>query len=418
MTTTPRENDGGFPVRRLLVGTGALSIALSAAFALGRGREPFLTDSYTFYVEMAQTFLDGGGLCFAPGEGCAIRGPVYPLIVVLFLKLDVLYPGLSLLQAGLAGLLPPIVYGIGVRVVSRPAALLAAGMTAVNPYGVIHGTALQETGVFNVLAALAVLLLLQSAASARHGWAVAAGLATAAATLTAVRFALFIPCAVAWLAVQRGDSGRAFHRASMMALPIVLVVGGWALRNVLTVGAPVLTTQAGMSFWVGNNATTLAFIPGQSIDGNITYSFDHLPPERAALLASADEVAADRLLARWGWQEFSADPVLGFLNMVRKVGHAFSGQLSPARSAFTQLAFALVYVPIHVLAAVGLWQSRAGRGPQALIYLLLGSFAMTTALFWAHTSHASYLHPVLFLYASAALVRGIRARPTHAQRAP
>lgn len=409
---------GTAPPRRLLAGLGVLSFALSFGFALTRGRERFVDDGYSFYVEIARTLLDGGGLCFGSGESCAVRGPVYSLLVALFLKLDFLYPGLSLWQAALAGLLPALAYGIGVRVATRPAALLAALLTALNPYAVIHGTALQDTGVFNFLTVLSVYLLLRAAESRSHWVAAGAGLAIAAATLTAFRFVFFIPCAVIWLACLNGRSDQMIRRATWMALPIVIALGGWTLRNVSAVGAPVLTTEGGLNFWVANNATALAYFPRQSMDMNIHHSLEHLPPERTKLIVFASEPEADRMFAAWAGEELGAEPLRAVLVMARKVGHAFSGQLSPARPGVVQLAFALVYVPLHLLAALGVWHLRAARGPRLVLHLLLGSYAMTSALFWAHTSHASYLHPVLFVCSAAGgnwlLMRGWRGpSPLH-----
>ena len=37
------------------------------------------------------------------------------------------------------------------------------------------------------------------------------------------------------------------------------------------------------------------------------------------------------------------------------------------------------------------------------VYLLIGAFAITTAVFWANTSHKSALDIVLFVYAAAAI---------------
>lgn len=395
---------GRVPPRRLLAGLGALSFALSLGFALARGRERFVNDGYSFYIDIARTLLDGGGLCFGSGESCAVRGPVYPLLVALFLKVDLLYPGLSVLQAALTALLPALVFGIAVRVANRRVALLSALLTAVAPYGVIHGTALQDTGVFNALAMLSVYLLLRAAESTSPWPAAIAGLSMAATTLTAFRFAFFIPCAVVWLAFVNGRSERAIGRSLVMVLPIVIALGGWTVRNMAVVGAPVLTTEGGLNIWVANNPTTLAYFPKHSMDRNIGHSLEHLPPERAGLRAGATEVEADRLAAAWAWQEISAQPLRAGLNMARKIGHAFSGQLSPARDGAIQVVFAVVYVPLHLLAGLGVWQLRAVRGPRLVLHLLLGSYGVTSALFWAHTSHASYLHPVVFVGAAVAVI--------------
>lgn len=397
------------PTRRLLLVIVALACALNVAYALTRGPERFLADGYTLHLGIAQSVLDGRGICLDSGDGCALRTPVYSVVVAFFLALGWLYPGLSLFQAVVGALVPVVVYSIAVRLVDRRAALLAAFMAAVNPYTVVHSTALQDTAIFNLLTATGIWALIMSRETGRRSWAVAAGVALAAATLTSPRFALFLPCAIAWLAWPSVITGKRRRLALFVALPIVILVGGWTLRNWRVVGAPVLSTEAGMSFWVGNNASTLMFFPDQSMDMNMGYSRDQLLPARQRQLETADEVTVDRLMAGWAFEYVSQHPVQTSVNMVRKVLWAYSGQLSPARSDLTQAASLLLYLPLHLMAAIGLWQLRSVAAPQVLVYLLLGSFTLTTALTWAHTSHASYVEPFLFVYAAALISRRLPA---------
>ena len=85
----------------------------------------------------------------------------------------------------------------------------------------------------------------------------------------------------------------------------------------------------------------------------------------------------------------------------RKLWVVAAAELSPARGPIAQLGYLLLFLHVHVLAVVGCWRSRSDWRVHSVVWLVIASFAATTAIFWAHTSHKSYLDPVLFVYAAA-----------------
>src|SRR6185436_7326752 len=195
--------------------------------------------------------------------------------------------------------------------------------------------------------------------------------------------------------------------AMLIGLPIVLMMGAWIARNAAVVGAPVLTTEAGESLWLANNPWAMAHFPAESIDLSVDDSYAGMTAsERGAFeKVSADEVARDRLLKSWALDYMWAHPTQTIANGFRKVWVPLAAQLSPARTATTQWSYLAVFAPIHLLAAIGLWRHRQAWRDHALMGALLLSFAATTAVFWAHTSHKSYLDVFLFVYAAAVLGR-------------
>lgn len=391
-----------------LVGIVAFAFAARLIYRLAHGEDAFLTHGYTFYRHLAASFLSGDGLCLDPGVGCAVRVPIYPLFVSAFLSWDWLYPGLPLAQAAISAGRCVIAYGIGVTLFDRRAGVLAACITAVNPYAIAHATALQDTSLFNLLIALAVYLLLRSREPER-GWlfTVMGGVILGLATLTTVRLALFVPLALAWVALPSAPGGRwRLREAVLMAVPVIVLIGGWMSRNWHQVGSPVLTTEWGESLWVANHPVTLEYLPERSVDEIYDVAVARLPAARKSLLASRlSEVEFDSLLGRWAIEYMWTNPEETLAGMVQKVAFAFSGQLSPARGPWVQVAYAAFVVPLHVLAAIGWWRAR--RTGKGLEHLLIGSlfaaFIVTTAVFWAHTSHKSTLHIFLGVYAAFAI---------------
>lgn len=388
------------------------AFAARLVYRLAQGEAAFLENGYTFYRDIAESFLAGQGLCFDDGVDCAVRLPVYPILVSFFVQGDFLYPGLPLVQATISATRCLLAYGIGRTLFGPRAGLVAAGLTAINPYSIVHSTAMQDTSLFNMLMALSIYLLLQSREPhARSGLSLAAGAALAVASLTTVRLGLFLPMAVLWAAMPSGSSAPwRVRQAALVSIPIVVLLGVWVGRNWIAVGAPVLTTEAGVSLWLANNPDTLEFLPDRSVDELSEVAHERLPADRRVLLASLDsEVAVDRLLGQWAIEYMWANPGPTLANMGSKVAAAFSGQLSPARGGWVQLAYAAFIVPLHALALFGWWRTR-GRSDLAhhghlLVCFLFAAFAITTAVFWAHTSHKSTLHLFLAVYAAFAITQ-------------
>jgi hypothetical protein len=186
----------------------------------------------------------------------------------------------------------------------------------------------------------------------------------------------------------------------------MLLIGGWTIRNWRVVGAPVLTTTAGQYLWAANNAVTFLYLPTRSMDLSISESFDRLTFDSQEALRRLDgqDVVQDRVFGRWGRQYVVAHPGQTVWHALRKVWSPMSGQLSPVQGRVESLGYALFFVPLHLLAAIGLWRSRGRASAHALVYVMLLTFGISTAIFWAHTSHKSYLDPFLFGYAASILV--------------
>lgn len=405
-----------------LVAIVAFAFTARLVYRLAYGEAAFLDHGYTFYRELADSFLRGYGFCFAGGVDCAVRVPGYPLLVSVLLNWDWMYPGLPIVQAAISASRCLIAYGIASTLFDRRAGLVAACLTALNPYSIAHSTAMQDTSLFNLLMGLATYLLLKSRQVPRGvPFKLAAGVALGLAALTTARLLLFLPLAILWVALPslRGGPWR-LRQAAMVAIPVVMLVGGWMARNWSVVGVPVITTESGLSLWVANNPVTTEFLPERSIDEVYDAAYVRLPEERKLLLAAmGSEVEVDRLLWRWAVEYMRANPGATLITMVRKVGWSFSGQLSPAREPWIQWGYAAYSIPLHLLALIGWWRSRGNPVSNAhlLIGFLFAAFIVTTAVFWAHTSHKSTLHLFLGVYAAFALTLWWPATPRPARAA-
>lgn len=399
--------------RTILVVLLTIAFGLRLLVRLPRDESSFLEDGYTFYLDMARTFLDGSGFCWEPAYRCADRMPVYPLLISPFLSSGWMYPGLAIVQAAVGASMVWLAWRLGLELFNARAGLLAAAMAALGPYAVVHDTALQDTVVVNVLIALGVAVLLSAARTSSLGLFVSAGATFALAVLTSARIGFVVPIAVAWTALCAGRSwDKRLRHAGFLVLPIAVLVGGWMVRNWQITGWPVLSTQAGTDLWAANSPWTFAHFPRRSIDLSMVEAMTHLTPRQAVALDSAgsDEVAASRLMALWAVEHMKAHPLETLFGGARKVWVVVSAQLSPARGSLAQTGYTIVYGTLHLLALAGLWQARANWRPQALVLAIVLSFLAMTAVYWAHTSHKSVLDIFLFVYAGAALSHFVARR--------
>ena len=150
------------------------------------------------------------------------------------------------------------------------AAIIAAALTAIYPYYVVHDTALQETSLYTFLMALAVLLLLRVRRSGSAVTGTGAGLALGAAVLTRANlapFALLAPPGSRWPEDCKLCHGREGSGSPLSVPPCgMLTVAPWLIRTFQLTGSVTLSTQTGFFLWLGNNPYTFSHYPQESID--------------------------------------------------------------------------------------------------------------------------------------------------------
>ncbi len=404
-------------VQPAFIVAGLVSLAFFGrlAFRLAAGETAFLTQGYSFYVELATSALSGQGFCLANGAACAVRLPLYPAFLMPFIAGGGLYPGLAIAQAAIGAATVWIAWRIGRELFNARVGIIAAALAAISPYAIVHDTSLQDTVLVNFfLAAGAYLLWQAQRRQALTPW-IFGGAAIAALMLTTARLTLVLPGIVVWALVSSGPTRQLrLRNAIVIALPVVMALGIWTLRNLSVVGAPVLTTESGESLWLANNKWAMAHFPQESIDLSVTDSYEGLTAAQHTSFAAVehDEAVRDQLLRAWAIEEIAAHPGATLANAARKLWVVVSADLSPARGALTQWSYRLMFVPIHLLAIAGLWRHRENWATHSLAVAILVAFGITTAVFWAHTSHKSCLDVLLFVYAAAAFDRGaVRATP-------
>lgn len=386
----------------LLVAAFAARLGVRIAF----GQEYFWTNSYAIYYSLAENIVAGKGFCLA--SQCAWLPPLYPLFLI---------PSVLAGKSFLLIVVPEALFGagtawcaflIGREIFDQRVGLLACAMTALYPYYVMHDTALQDTGLMTFLTALSVYLLLRARRlNGNFDWFFP-GISLGTIALLRDSGVPVIAVGLLWCLVW-GASGTVFavlRKTAILALAVLLILGPWLVETYRLTGIPVITVRNGIALWTGNNPYTFSHYPAESIDRSRTEAFRNL--------SAADQTELNRLrndasaMSTWYYHralEFiSAHPALVADGALRKIAAAFSWRLNPLRERLAQILYFIGYVPIAVLGIIGMILT-GPRREVILIAMLFLAFIVVTAVFWAHTSHRTYLDIYWIIFTAAVIER-------------
>lgn len=299
-------------------------------------------------------------------------------------------------------------YLIGRDLFNARAGLIAGCLCAIYPYYVVHDTAVQETGLYTFLTALAVVFLVRLRREPRVRWAAVAGATLGASLMTRVTIAPFVVLVPVWLvALGAGDLRRRIVLAGVVAIGAAVVSGPWLVRNYMLLGRPVVTSLTGYLMWVGNNPYTFSHYPEGQIDESRNVAAAAMSRADVEDLAShsTNEIEASDWYERRAVAYMRAHPLATLRGAARKVVAGFSWVFSPRKGPLAQSVYFLSYAPILLLGLLGAFATRRAWRDHVIIYLLFLTFIGVTAVFWAHTAHRSFLDVYLMIFASAALVR-------------
>jgi 4-amino-4-deoxy-L-arabinose transferase-like glycosyltransferase len=244
------------------------------------GWQPTPDDDAFRYDFAARALADGRGYVHLDGSPTAFWPPGYPLLLAAAYRVfgDTVTVAQMLnvaLSTGTVGL----VYLIGCRTLSPRPALVGAGIVAFFPSLIfLTGVTLSETA-FTFVALLGVYLLLMDAQGERRRdlrLLLAAGLTLGFASLVRGQ-ALLLPIVMIpfWLRSGIGWP-RIADKLVAVALGIGLIVAPWTVRNAIELDAPVLiSTNAGVDFWIGHNEAAAGDIAQASGD-ELVFSYPEL----------------------------------------------------------------------------------------------------------------------------------------------
>lgn len=339
------------------------------------------------------------------GVAETFRVPLYPLLLAaLTLGHKAMWP-IAAAQAAFGAGTVVCAALLAQRVCSnsagKRAAILAAGITALYPYYVVHDTALEETSLFTLLTIAAVIALMEAACRQNRGKSAAlAGAILGLDVLTRASIAPFAALAPIWLLWRRG-----VRAGILCGLTLTIVILPWVWRNYSLVGIPTLSAEAGELFWTGNNGFLFRHYPEESSDISKEEALQALSAEDQEELRrlSRDDLATDRWFWHKAWSFIRQHPGETLEDGIRKNLAAFSLLPSPRHGKIQNVIYTLSYGPAMLVGLLGMWQRRKEWRDDAPIYLAFTTFVLVTTAFWAHTSHRSYLDVYWIVFGALAV---------------
>ena len=396
-------------VRCVLVGIALVAFMARLVMRLHSGSADFWENGYSFYFDLARSIAAGKGLAFEGESLTAFRVPGYPLfLAAVTLGRHAFFP-IVFAQSAVGAASVLCVGLLSADLFGTTAAVPAATLAAAYPYYVIHDTAMQETSLVTFLTLVAVLLIIRARREMSPTLAALAGLVLAADVMTRATVAPFAASAVGWIGwTWQGPLGGRIRAALVCGAMLVLGLTPWLLRSYKLTGSARLGTETGYELWRGNNPRTFSYYPIRSIDLETPAAFAALSGQDQAELNAlgSNEALRDGWFARRGLRFIREHPWLTAVNGLRKIIAAFSWLPSPRRTLWPTLIQLVSYGPIMILGLLGmLMNGRRSWREHSVIYSLFLSFMVVTALFFAHTSHRSYLDVYWIAFAGYVLAR-------------
>ena len=368
----------------------------------------FWANGYTFFFDIAQGIAAGQGIAVG-GTAETFRVPLYPLLLAaLTFGHSVMLPVViaqSILGAGIVLIAAALARRLCSGCSCDRAATLAAAITAIYPYYVVHDTSLEETSLFTFLTIAAVALLMKAADPESTGRAnIAAGVLLGLDVLTRASIAPFAALAPLWLLWRKGA------RAGIACgITVMLLVAPWLWRNYKLIGSPTLSSEAGELLWTGNNGFLFKHYPQESSDLSKEEALQALTPQDRNELQrlSNSDLATDRWFQQKALLYIETHPWQTIKDGLRKNVAAFSWLPSPRHSRIANLLYSATYGPLMLFGLWGMWRRHAQWREDSLIYLGFATFMLMTAAFWAHTSHRSYLDVYWICFGSAGIAQAM-----------
>lgn len=371
----------------------------------------FWSEGYTFFFDIAQSIAAGQGIAIG-GSPETFRVPLYPIVLAaLTLGRPVMWPVViaqSILGAGIVLFASALARRLSSSSSCDGAATLAAAITALYPYYVVHDTSLEETSLFTFITIAAVFVLLRTADATTSGRsAILAGVLLGLDVLARASIVPFAALGPVWLIWKRG-----VRAGIACAITVLIFVVPWLWRNYEHLGAPILSSEAGELFWTGNNGYLFHHYPQGSSDVSKEEALGALTQQdrNELRLLSSNDLATDRWFREKAFLYIRTHRWQTIKDSLRKIAAAFSWLPSPRHSRTENLLYAATYGPVMLLGLWGMWRRRANWREDSLIYLLFATFALITAAFWAHTSHRSYLDVYWISFGAAAITSAMTAR--------
>lgn len=297
-----------------------------------------------YYWEASGVLRSGGPRALSDAVGTSLE-PFYPFVLALLrtATADRLVPAM-LAQAAIASAAAVVLYRLTQRLAGRRAALVAAGLYALDPYLIRQSVSPIEVTVLVALLIGAVTLFTRAADSR---YAAAAGVLLGLATLTRFSAAPVAAVGVAILGWRRQ-----WAQAASCLVAAALPVAGWMFQTSAENGA-IVPTRVGINLFVSTNQYAGAIVPTRNSDLLVPWAYDTVRGElNPSLPYPLLQRLEDEALLRKAFEFAQAHPLETAQLKLRNLAYTFVPILLPfdrtPRSAKAEVVDGRLSIPDSV----------------------------------------------------------------------
>lgn len=353
-------------------------------------------DDWTYHT-IAKNVIDGKGYhtfnthLNGPQPWYSFRPPLFVMFLIVVYTLfgwgNFLAAKLTLSLVGV--LLSVSSYFLGKKMFDRNTGIIAAAVTAIFPSFVFYSTHIQGEIIYVFLLSMTVLCLYLDFEKESKISIFVSGIFLALCSLTRSMIAPFMLVIIFWLLVTK-KLKKGSLAAIIFLAGFILCVSPWWYRNYNVYHRFVpFTTEGGFTLWVGNNP--LASGGGECV----------IPS-----LSEEERKLADYQLDKVFYQK-SVDYIrenpgrfikLGVSKFVR-----FWRPFPLVGGKIIQLINIITYVPLYILAGIGIYFSFKQWRKFLLLYLLFLYYTTVHSVFPSMTRYRLPLEPYLIIFAVVAV---------------
>jgi 4-amino-4-deoxy-L-arabinose transferase-like glycosyltransferase len=423
--------------RQMLIGLFILALGLRLGTLIYLGVPYPVYEDLMEPGQIVQNLIRDAGYTFdfygyrAEAPLQAFVPPLYPLLVYIVLRwASEPAVTLGLAQALIGGLMAVLMYLLIRELANRSTALLSASLTAIYPVFLVQAARPLPTTLVGCL----ITAVMTTTVFLRHrgyGCSLALGLALGLAALARTTMLGLIPIVILWLRLNRRDVSTPWRKLGIALVVAALVISPWLIRNYCVFGKWVFSTNAGITFWNGNNPFTTGSgwdvyierlrqysghpFPNYPAHGIVTPRPYPLPKELETQVGQLDELELDRRLFQAGIAFIQTQPRLWLSLTVQKLVSfwLFRPNIGAVRYLYDPkwvLPYQVLYSLLLPLAAIGIILSFKQWRMYSLLYTCFAYFVGVYVAFNVVTRYRFEIEQFLLFFASLAVTQGIGRR--------
>jgi hypothetical protein len=234
-----------------------------------------------------------------------------------------------------------------------------------------------------MLLLIAVLIALTARHPIRFATVVTFGALSGLLILTDPTLTIYLALLLLWMVLRRGDQ---IHRRLMLvlssALAVGLVVGPWAIRNWVVIGAPVIKSNFGEQLFIGNNPLAV----GEVNRNERLQAYTTRDQAELAYHRSQGELATDRYFRDAAMEWIQNNPLRFAHLTTKRIWYFWVGGVD--RKSLLRLTY---YTPLLLLGLSGLW---IGFRRRDLTPIWLFTLVYPLPYYITHAETGRYSYPI------------------------